>query len=338
MVRVVVLGASGYAGGELLRLCAAHDRFTVVAAGAQRWAGEPVTAAHPGLLSHAGDRFLSVTDALAQECEVLFLALPHGTSGQLELPDRPLIVDLSADHRLHRAADWSHWYSADHPWQDPWTYGLPELPGARAALSGCRRIANPGCYPTAVALALRPALQAGVCPAPVTASVVAVSGASGAGRTPSDALLATEVMGSARAYRGAGEHQHTPEMEQSLPGARLTFTPVLLPMTRGIIAVCTVPLRAERSEAEIRAAYSAAYDDEPFVRVLAPGSWPTTAAVRGTNRCDIALGVDSRTGTLTVAAAIDNLGKGAAAQAIQNANIALGLPEGCGLSLDAVSP
>lgn len=343
-MRAVVLGASGYTGGELLRLLLGHPQATIVACGAQRRVGDRVTSVHPGLTELAGLTFVDLDAALATDCDVVFLALPHGASGVLTLPSA-VVVDLSADRRLRSAAAWQEYYPTAGEWQPAWPYGLPELPGARAVLRTAGRIANPGCYPTAVACALRPACDAGIIAAgPV--SVVAASGTSGAGRTPSEDLLATEVMGAMRVYRAAGRHQHTPEMEQSLPGMTVLFTPMLAPMPRGILAVATARLASSVTpnttpaidQDEVERIYARAYAQEPFIHLLPRGQWPTTAAVLGTNCVHLAVAVEQRTGTLTCVAAIDNLGKGAAGQAIQNANIALGLPETTGLPRAAVSP
>jgi len=342
MITVAVAGASGYAGGELLRLLASHPEFepTVVAAGGR--AGEPLGAVHPNLTQY-GDRLLVETTAeVLRSADVVFLALPHGESAALvaQLPEDLPIIDLGADFRLSDASAWERFYGGPHA--GTWTYGLPELAGQREQISGSRRIANPGCYPTSVALALAPVLAAGL----VRTSdivVVAASGTSGAGRKASDTLLATQVMGSMSAYKVGGGHQHTPEMEQTLAGAAgaavtLSFTPLLAPMPRGILSTCTAPVVDGVTVDDIREALSTAYADEPFVHVLPEGQWPQTSSVGGSNSVHLQCAVDEHAGRVVVVSAIDNLGKGAAGQALQNANLVLGFDETLGLSVNGVAP
>ncbi|MDP9417361.1 MAG: N-acetyl-gamma-glutamyl-phosphate reductase, partial [Actinomycetota bacterium] len=256
------------------------------------------------------------------------------------LPDATLVVDLGADHRLVDPAAWQRWYGGTHA--GSWTYGLPELPGGREQIRGSRRIANPGCYPTAVALALAPLLAAGLVE-PADVVVVAASGTSGAGRKAATNLLGSEVMGSLSSYKAGGTHQHTPEMEQSLSRAAgvpvtLSFTPVLAPMPRGILATCTAKLAPRATTASLREALAAAYDPEPFVQLLDEGEWPRTAATLGSNSVHLQVAADERAGRAVVSASIDNLGKGAAGQALQNVNLALGLPETAGLPIAGVAP
>jgi N-acetyl-gamma-glutamyl-phosphate reductase len=250
------------------------------------------------------------------------------------------VVDLGADHRLADAATWEKYYRIPHA--GTWTYGLPELPGARAEIAGATRIANPGCYPTSVALALAPLLAAGLVE-PSDLVVVAASGTSGAGRSPSDNLLGSQVMGDVAAYKIGGAHQHTPEMAQTLTraagvGVQLSFTPLLAPMPRGILATCTALLKPGVDTAALQEALHAAYADEPFVHVLPDGLLPHTAATSGSNAVHLQAAADSAAGRAVVICALDNLGKGAAGQALQNANIALGLDETLGLSALGVSP
>jgi N-acetyl-gamma-glutamyl-phosphate reductase len=332
-----VAGASGYAGGELLRLLLAHPGLEVgpVAAGAS--AGLPVTALHPQLPALADRVFATTEVAVLAEADIVFLALPHGESAALaaELPSDLPVIDLGADHRLGDAGAWQRFYGT--PYAGQWPYGLPEL--FRADLKDARRIAVPGCYPTAVALALAPLLAAGLVD-PTDVVVVAASGTSGAGRGTTASLLGSEVMGDLSAYK-VGAHQHTPEMRQTLKRVSgtevtLSFTPVLAPMPRGILATCTA--RTTAGESELRAALSEQYDDEPFVHVLPAGRWPHTAATVGSNACQLQVTVDSDAGRAVVVSAIDNLGKGAAGQALQCANLALGLPEDAGLSASGVAP
>lgn len=341
MITAAVAGASGYAGGELLRLLAGHPEIepTVLAAGGR--AGESVGAVHPNLTQYSGQMLVETSASALGACDIVFLALPHGESAALaaQLPTGLPVVDLGADFRLSDAAAWERFYGGSHA--GTWTYGLPELPGARSAISSSRRIANPGCYPTAVALAFAPVLAAGLAEPDVV--VVAVSGTSGAGRKPSDALLATQVMGSMSAYKVGGSHQHTPEMEQSLTSTAgvpvtLSFTPLLAPMPRGILATVSAPMRAGVTESAVRAALAAAYADEPFVHLLTEGQWPQTSSVSGSNAAHLQCAVDEHAGRVVVVCAIDNLGKGAAGQALQNANLVLGLPEGMGLSTNGVAP
>ena len=330
-------GASGYAGGELLRLLLAHPSLDVgpVAAGAS--AGLPVTDLHPQLPA-LGDLVFAPTDAgeLA-DSDVVFLALPHGESAALvaQLPADLPVIDLGADFRLADAAAWDRFYGTPHAGQ--WPYGLPEL--FRDDLRGATRIANPGCYPTAVALALAPLLAAGLMEAQDVV-VVAASGTSGAGRAAKANLLGSEVMGDLSAYK-VGAHQHGPEIRQTLSrvagrDVTLSFTPVLAPMPRGILATCTA--RTTATEDQLRAALVEQYDDEPFVHVLPAGRWPHTAATAGSNACHLQVTVDADAGRAVVVSAIDNLGKGAAGQAIQCANLALGLDETAGLSANGVAP
>ena len=340
-MKVAVAGASGYTGGELLRLLAGHPHLEVAVAAAGSAAGEPVAVVHPHLADD-GSTFAETRPDVLADADLVFLALPHGESAALaaDLPALLPVVDLGADFRLAEPADWEQFYPGPHA--GTWTYGLPELPGARERIAASHRVANPGCYVTATTLALAPLLGAGV----VTGDdlvVVAASGTSGAGRAPRPNLLATEVMGSMSAYKVGGTHQHTPEIVQNLRGVtqqpvRLSFTPLLAPMPRGILATCSAPLAAGSGEAEVRQALAAAYDGEAFVHLLPPGRWPVTAATLGSNSAHLQVAVDRAAGRVTVVAALDNLGKGAAGQAVQNANILLGLPESSGLSVHGVAP
>jgi N-acetyl-gamma-glutamyl-phosphate reductase len=334
---VAVAGASGYAGGELLRLLLQHPSFDVGPLAAGSSAGAPVTSVHPHLPQLA-DRAFAATDArLLAEADVVLLALPHGESAALAaaLPDDVVVVDLGADHRLADAAAWQRFYGSPHA--GTWAYGLPEL--FRGELAGQTRVAAPGCYPTAVSLALAPLLSAGLVE-PDDVVVVAASGTSGAGRAAKASLLGSEVMGDLSAYK-VGAHQHTPEIRQTLSRAAgapvsLSFTPVLAPMPRGILATCTA--RTAASAADLRTALRDAYDAEPFVHMLPDGTWPHTAATVGSNSCHLQVAVDDDAGRAVVVSAIDNLGKGAAGQGLQVANLLLGLPETTGLPVSGVSP
>lgn len=343
MIRVSVAGASGYAGGELLRLLLAHPEIEIGPLAAGGKAGQPVGSVHPNL-AEISDRMLVETSAsVLAEADLVFLALPHGQSAALasELPSSVRVVDLGADFRLLDAGKWDQYYGKV-PHAGSWVYGLPEMPGARDAIRSATRVANPGCYATSVALALAPLLSDGLIEGEDVV-VVAASGTSGAGRSPSDSLLATQVMGSMSAYKVGGVHQHTPEMEQTLSLAsgrsvRLSFTPLLAPMPRGIVSTCTARVAAGVTASQLRESLASAYLHEPFVHVLPAGSWPQTSSVGGSNAAHLQVALDEHTGRVIVVSAIDNLGKGAAGQALQNANLMLGFPEEAGLSANGVAP
>lgn len=341
---VAVAGASGYAGGEILRLLLGHPGYadgslTIGALTAAASAGTALGEHHPHLLPLA-DRVVEPTEvAVLAGHDVVFLALPHGNSAALadQLGPDTVVIDCGADFRLKDAADWEKFYGSTH--SGTWPYGLPELPGGREKLRGATRIAVPGCYPTAALLAMLPAVAAGLVEPAVT--VVAVSGTSGAGRAAKVDLLASEVIGSARAYNIAGAHRHTPEIAQGLRAVTdrpvtVSFTPVLIPTARGILATCTAPTSA--STAEVRAAYEKAYGDEPFVHLLAEGRLPQTGSVIGCNAAQLAVAVDVEAGVLVAVCAIDNLVKGTAGAAVQSMNLALGRPETQGLSVVGVAP
>ncbi|WP_319461149.1 N-acetyl-gamma-glutamyl-phosphate reductase [Micromonospora sp. RTP1Z1] len=331
-IRVAVAGASGYAGGELLRLVAGHPELDLVAATAHRQAGQPVTAVHPQL---AGlDLTLGATDpTILADADLVFLALPHGESAALAaaLPETVKVVDLGADHRLRDADAWARYYGGGHA--GAWTYGLPELPGQRAEIAAADRVANTGCYAVATTLALAPLIALGAV-APTDVVVVAASGTSGAGRAAKAHLLGSEVMGDLSPYK-VGVHQHVPEIKQATGATSLSLTPVLAPMPRGILATVTA---VPTGDADPREVLAAAYAEAPFVHVLPEGAWPHTAATAGSNSCHLQATVDVDSGRMIVVSAIDNLGKGAAGQAVQNANLMLGLPQTTGLSVFGVAP
>ena len=331
-IRVAVAGASGYAGGELLRLIAGHPELDLVAATAHSQAGAPLSAVHPQLVGL--DLTLGATEpATLTGADLVFLALPHGQSAALAaaLPSGVKIVDLGADHRLRDADAWRRYYGGQHA--GAWTYGLPELPGQRAAIATADRVAATGCYAVATILALAPLIAAGAA-APDDVVVVAASGTSGAGRSPKAHLLGSEVMGDLTPYK-VGAHQHVPEIKQATGARSLSFTPVLAPMPRGILATVTaLPL----STMDPRQVLAEAYADEPFVHVLPDGVWPHTAATAGSNSCHLQATVDVDSGRIIVVSALDNLGKGAAGQAVQCANIMSGLPETAGLTMFGVAP
>ncbi|MDF3299785.1 N-acetyl-gamma-glutamyl-phosphate reductase [Streptomyces tropicalis] len=340
-VRVAVAGASGYAGGEVLRLLLAHPETEIGALTGNTNAGQRLGALQPHLLPLA-DRVLAETapEVLAGH-DVVFLALPHGQSAAVaeQLGPDVLVVDMGADFRLRDPADWQRFYGTEHA--GTWPYGLPELPGGRAALRGARRIAVPGCYPTAVSLALFPAYTAGL--AEPEAVVVAASGTSGAGKAPKPHLLGSEVMGSMTPYGVGGVHRHTPEMIQNLGAAAgepvsVSFTPMLAPMPRGILATCTAKARPGVTGDAVRAAWAKAYADEPFVHLLPEGQWPATASVHGSNAVQVQVAYDAAAHRIIAISAIDNLTKGTAGGAVQSMNIALGLDESTGLTTIGVAP
>lgn len=340
-VRAAVAGASGYAGGELLRLLLTHPDIEIGTLTGNSNAGRRLGTVQPHLLPLA-DRVLTETtpEALAGH-DVVFLALPHGQSAAVaaQLGPDVLVIDMGADFRLTDPADWERFYGTPHA--GTWPYGLPELPGAREALDGSKRIAVPGCYPTAVSLALYPAYAAGL--AEPEAVIVAASGTSGAGKTPKAHLLGSEVMGSMSPYGVGGVHRHTPEMIQNLSAAHggpvcVSFTPTLAPMSRGILATCSAKARAGVTAESVRTAYEKAYADEPFVHLLPEGQWPATASVRGSNAVQLQVAYDEAAGRVIAISAIDNLTKGTAGGALQSMNIALGLDETTGLSTIGVAP
>ncbi|MFF9361251.1 N-acetyl-gamma-glutamyl-phosphate reductase [Streptomyces griseoluteus] len=341
VVRAAVAGASGYAGGELLRLLLGHAGVEVGTLTGHSSAGRRLGELQPQLAPLA-DRVLAETtaEALAGH-DVVFLALPHGQSAAVaeQLGPDVLVIDLGADFRLADPADWERFYGSPHA--GTWPYGLPELPGARAALEGVKRIAVPGCYPTAVSLALFPAYDAGI--TEPEAVIVAASGTSGAGKAPKAHLLGSEVMGSMTPYGVGGGHRHTPEMIQNLSAAAgervsVSFTPTLAPMPRGILATCSARARAGVTAEAVRAVYEKAYADEPYLRLLPEGQWPATGAVTGSNAVQVQVALDAETGRVIVISAVDNLTKGTAGGAVQSMNIALGLDETTGLSTIGVAP
>jgi N-acetyl-gamma-glutamyl-phosphate reductase len=334
-IRVAVAGASGYAGGELLRLIAGHPQFDLVCATAHSQAGQPISAVHPKLAGLG--LTLSTTDPEALgAADLVFLALPHGQSAALAagLPEGVKVVDLGADFRLHDAAAWASYYGGAHA--GTWTYGLPELPGQREKIAASARVANTGCYAVAITLALAPLLRAGMA-SPSDVVVVAASGTTGAGKSPKPHLLGSEVMGDLSPYK-VGAHQHVPEIKQASGAASLSLTPVLAPMPRGILATVTALPVGNVTGAGVRSVLAEAYAGEPFVHVLPEGAWPHTAATLGSNAAHLQATVDVDSGRIVVVSAIDNLGKGAAGQAVQCANLMLGLPESSGLSVYGVAP
>ena len=343
---VAVAGASGYAGGEVLRLLLGHPEAEIGALTGGSNAGAALGTLQPHLLPLA-DRVLEATtpETLAGH-DVVILGLPHGQSGPLaaELDDDTVVIDCGADFRLEDAALWEKFYGGDGAagsWAGSWPYGLPELPGQRALLSGARRIAVPGCYPTVSTLTMVPALVAGLIEPDVV--VVAATGTSGAGKAVKPHLLGSEVMGNASAYGVGGSHRHTPEIIQNLSRltdaeVRVSFTPTLVPMSRGILATCSAPLAGDVSAEDARAAYLEAYADEPFVHVLPAGQWPQTQSVIGSNAVQIQVTVDTAARRLVAVGVVDNLAKGTGGAAVQCLNLALGLDETAGLSTVGLAP
>ncbi|MBD8205699.1 N-acetyl-gamma-glutamyl-phosphate reductase [Microbacterium sp. CFBP 8790] len=345
---VAVSGASGYAGGEILRLLADHPDVQVRTVTAHSSAGQPLVAHQPHLRSLAHLELKPTTPEVLAGHDVVFLALPHGQSAQYTdaLADTPLVIDAGADHRLTSPDDWAEFYGGAHP--EPWAYGVPELPVGRRKqrelLRGAARIAAPGCNASTVALSLAPGIAAGVIEPGDIVSVLAV-GPSGAGKSAKTNLLASEILGTANPYAVGGTHRHIPEIRQALAaagrpaaGIRISFTPVLVPMARGILATSSAPIREGVSDAEIRAAWEQAYADEPFVELLPEGVFPRTADVLGANVASLGLAIDRAANRVVVVAAVDNLVKGTAGAAVQSMNIALGLAETTALPLNGVAP
>ena len=340
-VRVAVAGASGYAGGEVLRLLLSHPEVEIGALTGASNAGQPLGALQPHLVPLA-DRVLEPTTIeVLSGHDVVFLALPHGQSGEVaaQLGDDTVVIDCGADFRLRDAGEWEKFYGGEHA--GTWPYGLPELPGRREELRGARRIAVPGCYPTISTLSLAPAVAAGIIEPNV--SVVAVSGTSGAGKAAKAHLLGSEIMGNASAYGVGGGHRHTPEITQNLSAltdatVAVSFTPLLVPMPRGILATCSAELVGEVSADQAYAVYAEAYADEPFVHVLPQGQWPQTKSVTGSNTVQLQVTVDETAGRLVAVGAVDNLAKGTGGAAVQCMNLALGLDEGTGLTTIGLAP
>jgi N-acetyl-gamma-glutamyl-phosphate reductase len=359
---VAIAGASGYAGGELLRLLAGHAEFEVTTVTAHSNAGAMLTSVHPHLRDYAHLQLVETTPENLAGHDVVFLALPHGASGAIsaELPADTLVVDCGADHRLDSKADWDAFYGGEYA--GAWAYGIPELvvggfdatkktqpAKQRDALAGATLIAAPGCNASAVSLALAPGLATGLLlPGGVTATLAV--GPSGAGKAARVDLLASEIMGSANPYAVGHKHRHIPEILQNMRKAvvstsstdesepSLTMTPVIVPMARGILAVVTAEVAPGVTAANLHAAYAIAYGDERFVNLLPLDEFPRSGDTLGANTCLVGLNLDEKTGRATIITALDNLTKGTAGAAIQSANIALGLPEGMGLSVNGVAP
>lgn len=337
-MKIGVVGASGYAGGELLRLLAFHPHFEVTAITAHSNAGELIASVHPQLQSYEGRKFSAFTPADFASCDLIFLALPHGESSKVisQLPTTSKIVDLGADYRLESADQWRKYYGGDYA--GSWTYGLADIEPFKSQIAQSTKVANPGCYATSIALGAAPAASI----ADLTdVVVVAASGTTGAGRNAKINLIASEVAGSLTSYKFGGVHQHTPEIEQTLTKisgveAKISFTPILAPMPRGILSTITVKLTKKVTTEEAHSHYEKYFSDSPFVTVLPIGVMPKTAALTGSNHVQMQVAVDEHTSRLVISVAIDNLGKGAAAQAIQSANLMCSLDQVAGLRFDGL--
>ena len=331
-MKIAVVGASGYAGGELLRLLAGHPKFEISYMAAGSNAGELITNLHPQLTNFAGRKFESTNVEMINKCQLAFIALPHGESAKLisQVDKNVKIVDLGADFRLQNQESWLKYYGGEHA--GSWVYGLPELVDDKE-ISKSTQVANPGCYATAIALSVAPAISIIDCEDIV---VVAASGTTGAGRSAKVNLIGSEVMNNLTSYKFGGVHQHTPEIEEVLSkigkkNVKISFTPILAPMPRGILATVTAKLTTKTSSEHARDLFSSYYKKSKFVTLLAIGSMPMTSAVLGSNNAQIQVAIDEHVGRLVVSTAIDNLGKGAAGQAIQNANLMCDFAEDLGL-------
>ncbi|RWZ79669.1 N-acetyl-gamma-glutamyl-phosphate reductase [Glutamicibacter sp. HZAU] len=341
-ISVAVSGASGYAGGEVLRILAAHPEVEIGAITAHSQAGQRLGSIAPHLHALADRVLVDTTVENLAGHDVVFLALPHGASAAVAaaLPENTLVIDAGADHRLESAAAWEKFYGSEHA--GFWPYGLPELPGQRQKLAGTKRVAVPGCYPTGAQLALAPGFAAGLLEADDVV-IISASGTSGAGKSLKPHLLGSEAMGSMSTYGVGGSHRHIPEMEQGfskLAGEDVTvsFTPTLAPMPRGILTTATAKVKPGVTAAQLREAWSAAYAGELFVHLLPEGQWPTTGAVLGSNHVQLQLAFDTHANRVIATAALDNLTKGTAGAAVQSMNIALGLEENTGLLMQGVAP
>jgi N-acetyl-gamma-glutamyl-phosphate reductase len=344
---VAVAGASGYAGGELLRLLASHPEVDIKTVTAFTNAGQSLIEVQPNLRSLAHLTLVDTTPENLAGHDIVFLALPHGKSGAIaaELPESTIVVDCGADHRLTSPDDWAAFYGGQY--YGAWAYGLPELvhddgSKQREKLVGATRIAVPGCNVTAISLALAPAINARLALENDIVAVLAV-GPSGAGKSLKQEYLASEILGSASAYAVGGVHRHTPEIIQNLRVAggaapTVSFTPMLVPMARGILATSTARLADGTTLDDVHAAYEAAYGDEQFVHVLPAGSFPRVADTIGANTALIGMTIDAASGRIVTVAALDNLVKGTAGAAVQSVNIALGLDESAGLNVNGVAP
>jgi N-acetyl-gamma-glutamyl-phosphate reductase len=337
-MKTAVIGASGYAGGELLRLLATHPHLLVTQVSAHSNAGELITSVHPHLTTYQNQKFVAIEEVNFDQVDVVFIALPHGQSASVvrNIPSHTKVIDLGADFRLSDSAQWDKYYDGEHA--GVWTYGLPEIPGQREKISKSVQVSNPGCYATSIITGLLPALDF------IDVSdvvVVAASGTTGAGRSAKINLIASEVMGSLTSYKFGGVHQHTPEVEQELSNVsgkdvKISFTPILAPMPRGILSTISARLNTSLSTDQFNALYAKFYEADYFVDVLQVGQLPKTGSLTGSNKIQVQVAVDEHVQRLVISVALDNLGKGAASQAIQNANLMCGFHEGAGLSTDGL--
>ena len=337
-MKTAVIGASGYAGGELLRLLATHPHLLVTQVSAHSNAGELITSVHPHLTTYQNQKFVAIEEVNFDQVDVVFIALPHGQSASVvrNIPSHTKVIDLGADFRLSDSAQWDKYYDGEHA--GVWTYGLPEIPGQREKISKSVQVSNPGCYATSIITGLLPALDF------IDVSdvvVVAASGTTGAGRSAKINLIASEVMGSLTSYKFGGVHQHTPEVEQELSNVsgkdvKISFTPILAPMPRGILSTITARLNRGISTEQVNALYAKFYEADYFVDVLQVDQLPKTGSLTGSNKIQMQVAVDEQVQRLVISVALDNLGKGAASQAIQNANLMCGFHEGAGLSTDGL--
>jgi len=338
---VGIAGASGYSGGELISLISEHPNFEIKYLAASSKAGKDVSELHPHLAHLNLGTFQETDPKSLSECDLVFLALPHGASAELakQIGSNAKIVDLGADFRLENASDWESYYKDAPAHAGTWVYGLSEIVG-EGKISNADRVANPGCYATAIALGALPMLPY------VQAEdlvVVAASGTSGAGRSANEKLLATELIGSVSSYKTGGVHQHTPEIEQTLRNAtgldvKISFTPLLAPMVRGIHATITGKIKTSLQIEELKKAYESKYQNSEFVNLLSGSAQPKTSSIIGSNFVQIQTTIDVHTNRVVTTVVIDNLVKGAAGQAVQNANLMFGFPAALGLTKIGVAP
>ena len=349
-MRVAIAGASGYAGGEVARLLSDHPEFDVATLAAHSLVGERVENVHPHLSSLHGHVFQATSLDVLADHDVVVLALPHGDSGEWGDTLRTkggqrILIDLGADRRLENADDWASFYGGTY--FDPFTYAMPELPResgptSRELISQASTLVAPGCNATAITLALVPLIARGIV-APEDLSAVLAVGSSGAGKTPRADLMASELQGSAHPYAVGGIHRHIPEISQNVRVATgldisLSMTPVLVPMSRGILATCSGVRVGTESAQDIHRHLADAYAEEPFVSVLPLGHFPRTGDVVGSNQVHLGVALDERVNRVIVISAIDNLVKGTAGAAVQSLNLALGFDETLGLTRNGVAP